>query len=81
MVNIRKIIQRRIRHQGKGVTAAGDVNAVISANVNEGSSHSHVSTRSRQRIVQRSGGTKTEARETIRGGDADEPAGGQRVRD
>lgn len=69
-MNIRKIIQRRIRHQGKAVSALGDVNAVISANVSEGSSHSRVSTRSRQRIVQRSGRTKvTEERETIRGGD------------
>jgi hypothetical protein len=66
---------------GKGVNAVGDVNAVISANVNEGSSHSHVSTRSRQRIVQRSGRTKvTEERETNRGGD-NEPAAGQRDRD
>jgi hypothetical protein len=78
-MNIRKIIRRRSRHQGKGVDAAGDVNAVISANVNEGSSHSHVSTRSRQRIVQRSGRTKvTEERETIRGGDDDESAAGSR---
>jgi hypothetical protein len=82
IVKFRKIIQRRIGHHGKAVNAVGDVNAVISANVNEGSSHSHVSTRSRQRIVQRSGRTKvTEERQTIRGGDDDEPAGGQRVRD
>jgi len=40
-VNIRKIIQRRIRHQGKGVNAVGDVNAVISAN----GLVAHVSTR------------------------------------
>jgi hypothetical protein len=81
-MNIRKIIQRRIRHHGKGVNAVGDVNAVISANVNEGSSHSHVSARSRSRIVQRSGRTHmSEETETTRGGDDDEPAGGQQHRD
>jgi hypothetical protein len=75
-MNIRRIIERRIRQQGKGVNAAGDVHAVISANVGEGSSHTHVSSRSRQRIVQRSGHTEVfEERETSRGGD-DERAGG-----
>jgi hypothetical protein len=75
-MNFRKIIQRRIERQGKGVNAVGDVNAVISANVNEGSSRSHVSTRSRQRIVQHSGRRDvTDERETSRGGDEDEPAG------
>jgi hypothetical protein len=56
-MNFRKIIQRRMQRQSKGVHGVGDVNAVISASVNEGSSRSHVSTRSRQRIVQRSGRT------------------------
>jgi hypothetical protein len=65
-VNIKKVIQRRIRHAGAGVNAVGDVNAVIAANVNEGGSRTHVSSRSHQRIVQRSGRT-TYARE-----DADE---------
>lgn len=58
IIHIRKLIQRRIRHQREGVDAVGDVNAVISANVNEGSSHSHVSTRSRQRVAKRSGRTR-----------------------
>lgn len=31
-MNIRKIIQRRVRQQGKGANASGDVNAVLSAN-------------------------------------------------
>jgi hypothetical protein len=53
-VNIRKILQRRIRHAGKGANGIGDVNAVIAANVNERNSRAHVSTRSRQRSVQRS---------------------------
>jgi hypothetical protein len=55
LVKIKKIIQRRIRHAQKGVNAVGDVNAVIAANVNEGGSRTHVSSRSRQRIIQRSG--------------------------
>jgi hypothetical protein len=46
-VQIRKIIQRRIRHSSEGVDFAGDVNAAISANVGERSSTSHVSSRSR----------------------------------
>jgi hypothetical protein len=81
-MNIRKIIQKRIRHQDEGVNAVGDVNAVISANVERGSSHSHVSTRSRQRIVQRSGRTKIGGdRETTGGGGDDEAAGGSSDRD
>jgi hypothetical protein len=46
-VQIRKIIQRRIRHSSENVDFAGDVNAAISANVGERSSTSHVSSRSR----------------------------------
>jgi hypothetical protein len=79
-MNIRRIIERRIRQQGKGVNAAGDVHAVISANVGKASSHTHVSSRSRQRIVQRSGRTEiSEEWETSPGGD-DEPAGGKDTR-
>lgn len=52
-MNIRKVIQRRIRHTGDGVDVAGDINAAISANVNEPGSSTHVS--SKQTVVQRSG--------------------------
>jgi hypothetical protein len=58
-VNIRKVIERRMSRRGKGVNAAGDVHAVIAANVGEERSHTHVSSRSRQPIVQRSGRTQT----------------------
>lgn len=68
-MKIKKIIQRRIRHAGKGVQVVGDVNAVIAANVNEGNSRTRVSTRSRQRIVQRSGRTTYVSENTTRGGD------------
>jgi hypothetical protein len=68
-VNIKKIIQRRVRHAGRGVDALGDVNAVIGANVNEGNSRTRVSTRSRQRIVQRSGRTTYVREDATRGGD------------
>ncbi len=65
-MNVRKIIQKRIRHDSDGVNVAGDVNAAIAANVNEpGPSHTHVS--SRQRVVQRSGRTKAERREDTTG--------------
>jgi hypothetical protein len=52
-MNIRKVIQRRIRHVSDGVDVAGDVNAAISANVNEPGQSTHVS--SKQTVVQRSG--------------------------
>jgi hypothetical protein len=45
-MQIRKIIQRRIRRRADGVDLIGDVNAAISANVGESSSTSHVSSRS-----------------------------------
>jgi hypothetical protein len=45
-VQIRKIIQRRIRRNTNGVDLIEDVNAAISANVGESSSTSHVSSRS-----------------------------------
>lgn len=39
-MNFRKIIQRRLERQGKGVSAVGDVNAVIPAKVAGGGSSS-----------------------------------------
>src|SRR5947208_13821696 len=45
-MQLRKVIQRRIRRSGEGVDLVGDVNAAISANVGEKSSSSHVSSRS-----------------------------------
>ena len=53
-MNIRKIIEKRIRHSRDGVDVVGDVNAVVSANVGERKSSASVS--SRQRVVQRSPG-------------------------
>jgi hypothetical protein len=53
-MNIRKIIERRIRHSGGGVDVVGDVNAVIAANVNEpGTTSTRVS--SRQTVVHHGG--------------------------
>jgi hypothetical protein len=46
VMQIRKVIQRRIRRSADGVDLAGDVNAAVSANVGESSSTSHVSSRS-----------------------------------
>ena len=45
-MQIRKVIQRRIRRTSDSVDFVGDVNAAISANVGERSSVSHVSSRS-----------------------------------
>jgi hypothetical protein len=57
-VNFRKLISKRIRHQEDGVQIAGDINAVVSANVGERGSSSHVSSKQTSRVVQRSGKRK-----------------------
>ena len=44
-MQIRKVIQRRIRRTAPGVDLIGDVNAAISANVGERGSTTHVSSR------------------------------------
>ena len=54
-MNIRKLIEKRIRHSRDGVDVVADVNAAVSANVGERNSHTSVS--SRQHVVQRSPGT------------------------
>jgi len=51
-VDIRRVIQKRIRRRGAGHDVAADVNAVVAANVGGKSSRTHVS--SKQRVVQRS---------------------------
>ena len=62
-VKVRKLIQRRLRHENEGMNVSGDVNAAISANVNEpGPSRTHVSTR--QRVVQRSGRRQADERKS-----------------
>jgi hypothetical protein len=70
-----KLIQRRIRRQGKGVDLVGDVNAAIAGNVGERGGTTRTS--SSQRIVQRSGRTvvsetrgTTETEEEKRGEEA-----------
>jgi hypothetical protein len=45
-MQIRKVIQRRIRRSASGVDLIGDVNAAISGNVGESSNTTHVSSRS-----------------------------------
>src|ERR671937_84797 len=51
-MNIRRIIERRIRHREEGIDVAADVNAVIAANVGEPGSVTSAS--NRQRVVHRS---------------------------
>jgi hypothetical protein len=73
-MKLQKLIRRQIRHDGEGSHVVGDVNAAISANVNEpGPSHTHVS--SRQRIVQRSGRRSAPEREEATG-ESSEPTSG-----
>ena len=64
LMQIRKVIQRRIRHSGPGVDLVGDVNAAVSANVGERSSTSHVSSRS---TVSAISGEKEERRDEAEG--------------
>jgi hypothetical protein len=51
-VNLRRIIEKHIRHSGEGVDVDADINAVIAANV--GTSGETTATSSRQRVVYRS---------------------------
>jgi hypothetical protein len=37
-MKIRRVIQKQIRHDKDGIQAAGDINAVVSINVNESTS-------------------------------------------
>jgi len=60
-MRIKKIINRRIRERLGNVDFAGDVNAVVAANVNEPSSTTSVS--SRQTVVQRTGARRGNERE------------------
>ncbi len=56
-MDIRKVIQRRIRHSSGGVNAVADINAVVAGNVNEPGADTHVSSSQSTRIVQRGGET------------------------
>lgn len=61
-MNVRKIIDKSIRHRSGGSEIVGDVNAVVAANVGEKGSRNAVSSRRRTKIVQRNG--RTEVSET-----------------
>jgi len=61
-MQIRKLINKRIRHSDGGIDVAADVNAVISANVGERGATTHAS--STQHVVQRSGRSATSGAET-----------------
>ncbi len=56
-VKIRRIIRRRVDHDEGGVSVAGDVQAVVSANVGDAGAASSTRASSRQRIVQKHGRT------------------------
>lgn len=73
-MNVRKIIQKRIRRDDGGVHIVGDVNATIAANVNEPGGHTHVSTRTR--VEQRSGEASERRRSARPDGQAKNEGGG-----
>ncbi|MEA2933287.1 MAG: hypothetical protein QOI56_2072 [Actinomycetota bacterium] len=55
---MRKVVNRRIRRQGKGGTVAADVTAVVSANTGADARVTAASSTSKVRIVQRKGRTE-----------------------
>ena len=57
-LKLRKVIQKQLRRDKDGVSAAGGLNAVVSASVNEQPGRSETSVRSHTRIVQRNGRTE-----------------------
>jgi len=57
-MRIRRVVQKRIERQSNGINVAGDLNAAISANVNEPQAQTHVRSRTYSRIVQRGGQTQ-----------------------
>jgi hypothetical protein len=65
-MQFRKLINRTIRYNRGGIDVAGDVNAVISANVGERGTTTRAS--STQRVVHRSEGGAATGTETSEGG-------------
>ena len=66
-MNVRKIIQKRIRHRSGGVNVAADVNAAVAGNVSHGEG-TQTNISSHQRVVQRDGRTVvSESRSTTSG--------------
>ena len=62
-MNVRKIIEERLRGRSRGANTAADVHGVIAANVGEQGSHTHVSSHSRHRVVQHGGRTLVDEHE------------------
>jgi hypothetical protein len=71
-MKLRKVIQKRLRRDGDGVSVAGGLNAVVSASVNE-PGRSETSVHSRTRIVQRNGRTEVFETESDTGSGKEEP--------
>jgi CMP-2-keto-3-deoxyoctulosonic acid synthetase len=55
---VRKVFKRRIRREQDGLNVAADIDAVVSVNTGESGQTSVTRSRSRSRIVQRSGSEK-----------------------
>jgi len=70
-VKLRKVIRRQIRRDADGVSVAGGIDAVVSANVNEPGT-SETTVRSHTRIVQRNGRTEVFETETDAGSDKED---------
>ena len=61
-VRMRKVVRKKIRHQGDGIDVVADVNGVVAGNIGQrDSSTVGVSSKSRTRIVQRSGQARAKA--------------------
>lgn len=70
-MKLRKVIQRHIAGEKDGVSVAGGLDAVVSANVNEPGT-TETSVRSHTRIVQRNGQTEVFETETDSGSGKEE---------
>jgi hypothetical protein len=56
-MKLSKVISKTLRHEGKAAQVAGRIDAAIAANVNEPGTTTRSRTKTRRRIVQRSGRT------------------------
>ncbi|MGH2683131.1 MAG: hypothetical protein ACRDIX_07850 [Actinomycetota bacterium] len=73
---VKKVIKRRIRHQKDGVNLAADIDAVVSVNTGESGKTSVTRSRSRSRIVQRSGGSEKPVKDSGKPQGTDSPMEG-----
>ena len=63
-MKLSKVISKTLRREGQAAQVAGRIDAAIAANVNEPGTTTRSRTKTRQRIVQRSGRTVVSEQQT-----------------